>query len=310
MTLRFLAGGNYLDIMDLHGVGESTFYRCLHRSLKALDQVLRLSYDVSNTSEMESIEKGFATLTDGVLRGTVGALDGLAVKIRKPARNEVPDPMSYWNRKVFFAINVQAIVDSDRIFRWYSAATTGSTHDATAFNATFLSRRLEAGDLDKQFQIVGDEAYGLRSYLVTPYSGRMLPIEKDSFNFYQSRLRINVECAFGILVARWGVLWRKIHIQLKYVPLVVGVCIKLHNICTQHMLEVRSVFADGRWGERERNSLAPDGPFVYTQSECAVEISSTQHKDADGKLKREQLCADLRNAGLRRPVVVRRCSQN
>ena len=43
---------------------------------------------------------------------------------------------------------------------------------------------------------------------------------------------------------------------------------------------------------------------------CAVEISSTQDKNAVGKLKREQLCADLRNKGLRRPFVARRCSQN
>ena len=29
---------------------------------------------------------------------------------------------------------------------------------------------------------------------------------KDAFNYYHSRLRITIECAFGILVHRWGVL--------------------------------------------------------------------------------------------------------
>eukprot|EP00873_Tetraselmis_striata_P000122 jgi/Tetstr1/420386/TSEL_011502.t1 len=30
----------------------------------------------------------------------------------------------------------------------------------------------------------------------------------DNFNFYQSRIRINIECAFGLLVAKFGILRR------------------------------------------------------------------------------------------------------
>ena len=30
----------------------------------------------------------------------------------------------------------------------------------------------------------------------------------DNYDFYQSSNRMAIECAFGILVRRWGLLWR------------------------------------------------------------------------------------------------------
>jgi hypothetical protein len=42
MTLRYLAGGHVYDIIDLHGVGRSTFYKVLWSTMSAISQVLRL----------------------------------------------------------------------------------------------------------------------------------------------------------------------------------------------------------------------------------------------------------------------------
>jgi len=55
--------------------------------------------------------------------------------------------------------------------------------------------------------------------------------ERDDYNFYQSRCRINVECSFGILVSRFGVLRRPMRNKLSLITKVVAVCMKLHNIC-------------------------------------------------------------------------------
>jgi hypothetical protein len=302
MALRFLAGGSVYDIVDLHGVAYSSFYRCLWRTLIAIDAALPLSFNITSDTEMTASEQGFASLTNGVLRGIVGALDGLAVKIRKPTINDVPNPMDYWNRKGFFAVNVQAICDSNRVFRWFSASTCGSTHDATAFDATHLHQRLEGNELPDGFVIAGDEAYGLREYLVTPYSGSNLCSSKDAYNFYQSRCRINIECAFGMLVARWGVLWRKIDVALERVPLIIGVCLKLHNLCTVHALEIRSHISDARWGTAELNYLAPDGPFAYKQSLCATEVVRKRLRRS-AVCKRDEMMHTLALAGLCRPAV-------
>ena len=80
----------------------------------------------------------------------------------------------------------------------------GSTHDSLAFSSTDLGQRLEAGERPELFFIVGDEAYRSSNYMLTPWSGRNLPVDKDAFKFYQNRMRINIECAFGFLVQRWG----------------------------------------------------------------------------------------------------------
>ena len=41
--------------------------------------------------------------------------------------------------------------------------------------------------------------------MVTPLKAMSSGV-KDAYNFYQSQLRINVECAFGVLTNRWTIL--------------------------------------------------------------------------------------------------------
>lgn len=44
------------------------------------------------------------------LRGCLSAIDGIAVKIQRPSVQDAPNPMSYYNRKGFFALNARAAV--------------------------------------------------------------------------------------------------------------------------------------------------------------------------------------------------------
>ncbi len=78
---------------------------------------------------------------------------------------------------------------------------------------------------------MGDDAYPSSKFLVCPYSvqARRQDKSKDHFNFFQSRCGINVECAFGIMVKKWGILRRPMSFTLVHNIAVAFVCMKLHS---------------------------------------------------------------------------------
>jgi hypothetical protein len=52
-----------------------------------------------------------------------------------------------------------------------------------------------------------------------------------SFNYHLSRMRQNVERAFGLLVARFGVLWRPLRCEFERIPGLLNALCRLHNFC-------------------------------------------------------------------------------
>ena len=84
------------------------------------------------------------------------------------------------------------------------------------------------GKLPDGYYILGDAAYPLSDHLLTPYPGQGLSPEKDSFNFYLSQLRVKVEQSFGILVQRWGILWRPLRVAFDGRPKLIRALFHLH----------------------------------------------------------------------------------
>lgn len=76
-----------------------------------------------------------------------------------------------------------------------------STHDSTAWSATPLGMRVEAGDLPYPFFLNGDSAFIDSPSMITPSNNDPA---LDDFDFYQSSNRMAIECAFGILIRRYG----------------------------------------------------------------------------------------------------------
>ena len=118
----------------------------------------------------------------------IGAVDGMAVRIKGPAGTECSNPRTYYNRKGFFSVNLQAMCDVRRRFRWASVMCAGSAHDATAWGASGMS---EAASILQRLGlwIAGDDAYPLSEWLIMPFPGKGIPAYQCNVNFYQSRLR-------------------------------------------------------------------------------------------------------------------------
>ena len=79
----------------------------------------------------------------------IGPLDGIQVVIEKPLAEM--NSLHFYSRRGFYAITVEAIVDSDNYFLSCSSLTVGSAHDAPAFRLPCLKSFLEAGKLSKRF---------------------------------------------------------------------------------------------------------------------------------------------------------------
>lgn len=137
-----------------------------------------------------------------------------------------PNAHRFWCRKQFYAVNVQIVSDSLRRVLYVAVDAQGSAHDSTAFGVSSLFKYLEKAwntVLGGAFTLIGDAAYPLRSFLMTPTAD-------DDVNFYLSQSRIAVECCIGMLVNRFGVFWRKLRFELHFVGDIIIACAILHNL--------------------------------------------------------------------------------
>jgi len=165
----------------------------------------------STPAELSKHSKLLSRDGENPLYGCVSAIDGIALRIRRPRVTEVPNPSSYWTRKGIFAVNVQAAVEADYKVQFLSKVTAGSLHDSMAFSASGLEELLDGVDgLPRGKWVPGDDADAARARFLTPWRRNNLSWEKDSYNYHHSSSRTVIELVFGQIVSRWCIWWRAI----------------------------------------------------------------------------------------------------
>ena len=145
----------------------------------------------------------------------------------------------FCGRKKKYGMVLQAVCDHHRRFLDFDISQPASTSDYLTFcNCDLLKKKLiQTGFLKPGLTLYGDNAYVNTGFMTTPFKAVSGGI-KDSFNFYHSQLRINIECAFGMLVHRWGCLRKPIPVNVsipRICALVKCLCI-LHNYCINQRL--------------------------------------------------------------------------
>ena len=141
---------------------------------------------------------------------------------------------------------------------------------------------------------MGDEAYKASDWLLTPWPGQRLDVYKDAYNFWQSRMRINIECSFGMLVQRWGVLWKPIRIKTEKVPRLLLALLGLNNIATRTGLDARQMSAETASHMRKTGGM----PVLRRER---VPIQG-RRRDLENSTVRERLTLLLKHEGLSRPA--------
>ena len=239
MLWRLATNTEYRTIAALFGVGISTVCSIVHKTAQIVVEFLLPKYVcIPLEDKLKEIVAEFESLWG--FPQVVGAIDGTHIPILHPQES----PSDYYNRKNFYSIIMQAVVDSRCCFVDVNIGWPGKVHDARVLSNSSFFWKANEGSLfpnwkrkingvDIPLLILGDPAYPLMSWLMKcyPETGCLSP-EESHFNYRQSRARMVVENAFGRLKGRWRCLLKRMdYMNIDTIINVVACCVVLHNIC-------------------------------------------------------------------------------
>jgi DDE superfamily endonuclease len=242
-TIRWLAGGSYLDITDICGISKASFYRVIWKTITAI--VLAPELAIAWPESPEAIQDNmadFASISFScAINNCVGVGDGFLLRIKLPSKRDAKNIRSFFSGHYqCYGLNIQAVCDRHCRFIFMAVAGPGVAKDRQAARACGLMDLVSK--LPNGTCIIVDAAYEPTENMVPVYQG----VDKfnpryDNFNFYASQLRIRIEMAFGILTNKWGILQRPVGVALKNVKWMVQAIGRLHNFVINERLKEQGI---------------------------------------------------------------------
>lgn len=278
ITLWCLATcGEYRTIGHLFGIARCTVCVIVHDTCTAIVTTMMSQYiTFPKGDDLKEVIAGFKEKCGFVQ--CAGAIDGTHVAVRAPAMNHT----DYYNRKGWYSIIVQGVVDHNYLFRNVYCGWPGSVHDARVLANSSVFQKANSGEIlegntvtmlgqEIPVFLVADSAYPLSTWLMKPFPhNTALSTAQRTFNYRLSRARIVSENAFGRLKARWRRLLKQNDMAIPNIPDVIIACCILHNICEIHGETFNEVWLD------EIQSDQPVSPVsTATVSPAAENIRNT-----------------------------------
>ena len=243
-TMRILAGGSYLDAADLFAIAassiwDSTVWPVVLAICSSTDPALdNIKFPFDDEMRLRQHEATFKKTAGPHWSGpgTVAAGDGCAVGIEQPSSAQVGgDVHSHHTRKYEWAFGFILFCDARCQIMSVEATHVSSAHDAEMYSSGAICEAIQTGKLPPWAHVVLDSAFACTEQELTPWSrGRnALSKAKDCFNYHLSAQRQCVERTFGILQARWGILWRPVKVDFDRVKFLLLALCRLHNFIMQ-----------------------------------------------------------------------------
>lgn len=293
-TIRWLAGGAIADIALVYNVEIPTMYRFVWDIVDAINAALVITFPLNDETALKALSDGFRgrdkrtgeLKAPGWFYGMVGAIDGVHFAMKNPG-TQVQNPQAYYVfRKDDYALLCIAICDANMKFIFADFRQSPTTHDSLAFRQTELGAQIGNGAMPWPFFLNGDSAFIAGANMVTPTG-----VDAD-FDFLQSSKRVIIERAFGLLVKRWGILWRPIEVLFaRRIPLITA-CMKLHNFCVDHRVP-EPAFREAAG----RCEVQPDEwrtPPRVNENGGPLDMLWTQGHMADADMSRDKTPANYR----------------
>ena len=242
LTLWRLATNiEYRTLSELFGIGRSTVCTIVVETCNMIATHLFPQYVCFPTGDrLRDVITNFETCWG--FPQTVGAIDGTHTPIVRPQESA----SDYYNRKGYYSVIMQAVVDYRGQFVDAYIGWPGKVHDARVLVNSSLYQRAMNGTLLPDWKrsisgvqvpliILGDPAYPALPWIMKPYPETSQSArEQRRYNYRQSRARMPVENAFGRLNGRWRCLLKRIDCHLQNVPNVIASCVVLHNMCEMY----------------------------------------------------------------------------
>ncbi|PQM37776.1 protein ALP1-like [Prunus yedoensis var. nudiflora] len=134
------------------------------------------------------------------------------------------------NQKTSYSITVQGVVDPRGVFTDVCIGWPGSMPDDQVLEKSALHQRANNGLL-KGVWIVGSSGYPLMDWVLVPYTQQHLTWTQHAFNEKIGEIQNAAKDAFARLKGRWYCLQKRTEVKLQDLPVVLGACCVLHNIC-------------------------------------------------------------------------------
>ncbi|XP_018393514.1 PREDICTED: putative nuclease HARBI1 [Cyphomyrmex costatus] len=213
VTIRWLASGDSMTSLSYaYRIAQCTLSRIIPETCEAIWLALKEKFMIDPTEDnWRTIAEDFATTCQ--FPNCIGAIDGKHVVIQAPPRSG----SCYYNYKGNHSINLLAT------------------------NALHIPPPTRLNNMDFEFPniLLGDEAFSLSTHMMRPYPrSQRLNISRKIFNYRLSRARRTVECAFGILVARWRIYRQPILACTSTAVKAVQATVILHNFIINQELDL------------------------------------------------------------------------
>ncbi len=88
--------------------------------------------------------------------------------------------------------------------------------------------------MSKGLHFIGDSAYSLKLFILTPYDNAAHGTPEDNYKFFHSSLQIAVECCFGEVDLQFGIFLWPLKFSLKTNGHIIDACLWLHNFILEN----------------------------------------------------------------------------
>ncbi|KAL6615453.1 hypothetical protein ACP70R_037723 [Stipagrostis hirtigluma subsp. patula] len=228
-----LATGEPLRLVSKRfGLGISTCHKLVLEVCAAIKSVLMPRFLQWPDEAAAARFKDAFERTSGV-PGVIGAMYTTHIPIIAPKISVA----AYFNRrhternqKTSYSITLQGVVGPDGAFTDVCIGWPGSMPDDQVLEKSMLHQRAAAGMMHDAW-LVGGASYPLMDWVMVPYTHQNLTWTQHAFNEKVADLRRVAVDAFARLKARWACLQKRTEVKLQDLPVVLGACCVLHNIC-------------------------------------------------------------------------------